>query len=112
MVKAIWKNTVLAESDKTRLVEGNHYFPPDSINWEYFSESSHTSSCFWKGVASYYDIEVDGDVNRNAAWTYPTTTKAARMIKGYIAFWHGVKVMRDGIEQESGVVDRIRTLFR
>jgi uncharacterized protein (DUF427 family) len=69
MVKAIWKEIVLAESYQTRVVERNHNFPPDSLNWESFSESSHTSVCFWTRVASYYDVEVDGNVNQDAAWT-------------------------------------------
>jgi uncharacterized protein (DUF427 family) len=111
MAKAIWKGIVLAESDQTRVVEGNHYFPPDSIHWEYFSENQHSSVCPWKGVAGYYDIEVDGQVNRSAAWTYPDPSNAASQIKGYIAFWHGVKVIRGENGQESGVLDRLRNLF-
>lgn len=92
MVKAVWNGAVLAESDETVLLEGNHYFPPDSVNREYFRESKAHTLCPWKGVASYCDIEVDGQVNRDAAWYYPTPSKAAERIRDYIAFWHGVRV--------------------
>lgn len=91
-VQAVWNGAVLAESDQTRIVEGNHYFPPESIRREYFKENSHHTTCAWKGVASYYDVEVGGQVNRSAAWFYPTPSRAAEHIRGYIAFWHGVKV--------------------
>jgi uncharacterized protein (DUF427 family) len=93
MPKAIWNGVVLAESDKTTIVEGNHYFPHDSVNWEYFLESNHTSVCPWKGNAGYYDIEVDGQVNRNAAWYYAQPSAAASRIKDHVAFWRGVQVM-------------------
>lgn len=92
MAKAIWNNVVLAESDQTEMVEGNFYFPPHSINREYFKESSHHTTCFWKGVASYYTIEVNGQKNENAAWYYPNPQEAASNIKDYVAFWRGVKV--------------------
>ncbi|NWG18435.1 MAG: DUF427 domain-containing protein [Chloroflexi bacterium] len=92
MVKAIWNGAVLAESDQTIVVEGNHYFPPDAINREFFRASSHHTVCHWKGQASYYDIEVDGQVNKNAAWYYPAPSDLARQIAGYVAFWRGVKV--------------------
>lgn len=92
MPKAIWNGAVLAESDQTEIVEGNHYFPPDSINPDYFKENSMTTVCPWKGVASYYDIEVDGLVNKAAAWYYPSPKPAAKNIKGYVAFWRGVEV--------------------
>jgi uncharacterized protein (DUF427 family) len=91
-MKAIWKNAVLAESDQTVVVEGNHYFPATAINKEHFRESSTQTVCPWKGTASYYDIVVEGETNRDAAWYYPDTKPAANEIKGYIAFWHGVKV--------------------
>ena len=91
-MKAIWKGAVLAESDKTIVVEGNHYFPSDSINQEYFRESDTQSTCWWKGLASYYDIVVNGEVNKDAAWTYPSPKDAAQHITGYVAFWRGVKV--------------------
>lgn len=92
MATATWNGKVVAESDETEIVEGNHYFPADSINEEFFKESDATSVCPWKGVASYYDLEVDGDTNKGAAWYYPTPSQAASNIKGYVAFWKGVEV--------------------
>jgi uncharacterized protein (DUF427 family) len=92
MAKAIWKDAVLADSDATIVVEGNHYFPPASINREYFRESESHTVCGWKGTASYYDIVVGPDINPDAAWYYPSTKEAAKSIAGYIAFWHGVNV--------------------
>jgi uncharacterized protein (DUF427 family) len=92
MPKATWNGAVLAESDRCEVVEGNQYFPPDSIRREYFRESSNHTTCPWKGVASYYDVVVDGQTNKDAAWFYPETKAAANNITGYVAFWHGVKV--------------------
>ncbi|MFZ1397665.1 MAG: DUF427 domain-containing protein [Candidatus Promineifilaceae bacterium] len=92
MAKAIWNGVVLAESAQTELVEGNHYFPPNSLNRDYFTESNHHTTCHWKGVASYYTIEVDGQKNENAAWYYPNPKTAASNIKDYVAFWRGVQV--------------------
>jgi len=92
MTTAIWNGAVLAESDRTIVVEGNHYFPADSIKAEYFKDSNHHTTCGWKGVASYYSIEVNGQENPNAAWYYPTPKDAAKNITGYIAFWKGVQV--------------------
>lgn len=92
MAKAIWNGTVIAESDETIVVEGNHYFPPESVNKEFLQESERKSVCFWKGTASYFDIQVSGDKNAGAAWYYPQPSDAASKIKDYIAFWHGVKV--------------------
>ncbi len=92
MPKAIWNGTVLAESSKCEVVEGNQYFPPDSIKSEYFKPSSTQSTCPWKGLASYYTIEVNGEVNKDAAWYYPSPKDAAKNIKDYVAFWKGVKV--------------------
>ncbi len=92
MPRASWKGATVAESDATEVVEGNHYFPPDSINREHLKESSTTSLCPWKGTASYYDIEVDGEVNQGAAWCYKEPKPAARNIAGYVAFWRGVTV--------------------
>jgi uncharacterized protein (DUF427 family) len=92
MPKAIWNGAVLAESDRCEVVEGNQYFPPDSLNQEYFKPSNTHTSCGWKGVASYYTIEVDGKQNTDAAWYYPTPKEAAKNIAGYVAFWRGVKV--------------------
>jgi len=92
-VKAVWNGAVLAESDATVVVEGNHYFPPSSINKQYFKDSSTHTTCGWKGVCSYYSIDVDGKMNADAAWYYPNTTTAeAKKIEGYVAFWKGVKV--------------------
>ena len=92
MVKAVWKGKVIAESDKTEEVEGNLYFPPDSIKKGFLKESSHHTTCPWKGEASYYDVEVDGEVNENAAWCYPEPKEGAKQIKNYVAFWNGVEV--------------------
>ncbi|MFQ5927262.1 MAG: DUF427 domain-containing protein [Terriglobia bacterium] len=92
MAKAIWENAVLAESDRTVIVEGNHYFPSDSIQRDYFKPSAKTTVCSWKGVASYYHIEVNGKSNPDAAWYYPEPKEAARQIKDHIAFWRGVCV--------------------
>ena len=92
-MKAIWNDRVLAESDETIIVEGNHYFPPQAINEEYFQESNSHTVCQLKGTASYYDVVINGDVNRNAAWYYPSASPAAKNIEGYVAFWHGVRVV-------------------
>lgn len=91
-MKATWNNTVLAESDETIVVEGNHYFPPDSMHGEYFRGSDQHTYCPWKGEASYYDIVVDGAVNEGAAWYYPKPKDAAANIKDRVAFWRGVVV--------------------
>jgi uncharacterized protein (DUF427 family) len=91
-MKAAWENTVLAESEQTVVIEGNHYFPPDSIKQEYFRQSEKNTTCPWKGRASYYHIQVGGKTNEDAAWYYPEPKEAAKSIKGYIAFWRGVKV--------------------
>jgi uncharacterized protein (DUF427 family) len=91
-MKATWKGAVLAESDDTVVVEGNHYFPPDSIRREHFRESEKHTVCPWKGTASYYDVVVGGEVNRDAAWYYPRPKDAAKEIKDRVAFWRGVKV--------------------
>jgi len=93
MAKAIWNDTVLAESDETVVVEGNHYFPAGSIKHEYFVGSDKQTVCPWKGTASYYDVIVDGEVNRDAAWYYPSPKDAARQITGRVAFWRGVRVV-------------------
>ena len=92
MAKAIWNGQVLAESNNTVIVEGNHYFPPESVNKSFFSESSQTSVCPWKGLASYFDIEVDGQRNKAAAWVYKAPKSAASNIRDYVAFWNGVQV--------------------
>ena len=91
-MKAIWKGRVLAESDETRVVEGNHYFPPESLQREYFVDSDSHTTCSWKGVASYKTVLVDGERNADAAWYYPSPKPAAASIAGWFAFWHGVEV--------------------
>ena len=91
-MKAIWNNTVLADSDQTVVVEGNHYFPPESLNKDYFRNSNTTSTCPWKGEASYYHLEVGGDTNRDAAWYYKSPKPAASEIKDHVAFWKGVEI--------------------
>ena len=92
MAKAIWNGVVLAESDQTVMVEGNHYFPPSSISSEYFETSEARTVCPWKGVANYYDIVVDDARNPGAAWTYADPKPAAADIREHIAFWRGVRV--------------------
>ena len=91
-MRAKWNDAVLAESNETIEVEGNQYFPHDAIKKEYFQESDTHSICPWKGEASYYNVVVDGQVNKDAAWYYPETKAAANEIKNYVAFWKGVKV--------------------
>jgi uncharacterized protein (DUF427 family) len=93
MPKALWNGAILAQSDRCELVEGNHYFPSDSINRKYFKESKTHTTCSWKGVASYYHIEVDGKINEDAAWYYPEPKEAALNIANYVAFWKGVEVV-------------------
>ncbi|NCJ06808.1 DUF427 domain-containing protein [Synechococcales cyanobacterium C] len=92
MPKAIWNGVVLAESGQCQVVENNQYFPPEAIQQQYFKPSSTHTTCPWKGIASYYDLEVNGQVNKDAAWYYPEAKEAAKNIEGYIAFWKGVKV--------------------
>ncbi len=92
MAQAIWNGKVIAESDQTESVEGNTYFPPDSIHQAFFRSSDATTVCGWKGTANYYDIVVDDQVNKQAAWYYAEPRPAAANIKGYVAFWTGVKV--------------------
>jgi uncharacterized protein (DUF427 family) len=92
-MRAIWNGTVLAESDDTVVVEGNHYFPADSLQREHFRDSDHHSVCPWKGTASYYDLVVGDAINPQAAWYYPQPKDAAAQIKDRVAFWHGVEVV-------------------
>jgi uncharacterized protein (DUF427 family) len=92
MPRAVWNGATLAESDDTVVVEGNHYFPNHTINQEFFRDSDSHTVCHWKGTASYYDVVVDGETNRDAAWFYPDPSQAASNILDRIAFWHGVKV--------------------
>ncbi len=91
-MKAIWNGQVIAESENTIVVEGNHYFPPDALKKEFFEESQTHTTCGWKGVASYFNIVVGSEKNKDAAWYYPNPKDAAKHIKGYVAFWRGVKV--------------------
>lgn len=93
MFKAIWNGVVVAESETTEIVEGNHYFPADSIHKEYFKKSDMTTVCPWKGTADYYSIEVDGKINEDAVWSYPTPKEEAMNIKDRLAFWKGVHVV-------------------
>ncbi|MEA2057224.1 MAG: DUF427 domain-containing protein [Actinomycetota bacterium] len=92
MSRAVWNGVVLAESDETVVLEGNHYFPVEALNTEYFTDSTQRSTCPWKGVASYYDVVVNGDTNRAAAWYYADPKPAASDISGHVAFWRGVRV--------------------
>jgi uncharacterized protein (DUF427 family) len=92
MPKAIWNGAVLAESDRCEVVEGNPYFPPDAVRREYLKPSATHTTCPWKGVASYYDVVVNGDVNQDAAWYYPDPSAAAERVRDRVAFWRGVKV--------------------
>lgn len=94
MPRAIWNGTVLAESETYEMVEGNVYFPPETIHQQFFRQSNTHTVCPWKGVASYFSVEIDGQVNKDAAWYYPDPKPAAANIKGYFAFWRGVKVER------------------
>ncbi|MBK8466852.1 MAG: DUF427 domain-containing protein [Chloracidobacterium sp.] len=91
-MKAIWNGTILAESNDTVVVENNHYFPAESIKQEYFSPSETHTVCGWKGTANYYDVTVNGDTNKDAAWYYPETKDDAKNIEGYVAFWKCVVV--------------------
>lgn len=92
MARATWNNIVIAESDKTIIVEGNLYFPPDSTNSQYLEKSSSHSTCPWKGEASYFDIIVNNKINKDSAWYYHEPKEAAKEIKNYVAFWKEVKV--------------------
>ena len=94
MARATFRGAVLAESDRVRIVEGNVYFPPDSVSREHLVESPTHTVCPWKGTASYYHVVVGEVTNRDAAWYYPSTSAAAKEIEGYVAFWHGVAVER------------------
>ena len=91
-MRATWKNTVIAESEDTVLVEGNHYFPESALNKAYVTFSNHKTSCPWKGEANYYSLIVNGELNPNAVWYYPTPKDGAEHIKGHVAFWNGVVV--------------------
>jgi len=110
MIRAIWNGAIVAESDRTISVEGNHYFPPDDVRWEYLQSSSKHTHCPWKGTASYYTLDVDGKANRDAAWYYPDPSPAAAQIADYIAFWRGVLVRRvddSGTEVKESALTRL-----
>lgn len=95
MWRALWNGTVIAEADHTVVVEGNHYFPPEALHRQYFTESRARSLCFWKGLARYYTVTVGGQNNPNAAWYYPHPSPLARRIRNHVAFWHGVRIEGD-----------------
>jgi uncharacterized protein (DUF427 family) len=92
MVKAVWNNVTIAECDIYEEVEGNIYFPPECVNKQYLKQSDTLTTCYWKGLASYYTLDVKGKINEDAAWYYPEPKEAAKNIKGYIAFWKGVEI--------------------
>ena len=92
MPKAVWNNTAIAQTERFETVEGNIYFPPETLDLRYFRASDTHTTCAWKGVASYYDVVIGGQVNKDAAWYYPSPKPAASRIAGYVAFWRGVKV--------------------
>lgn len=92
-MKAIWNGKVIAESNDTTVIEGNHYFPEESLNKQYFINSGTHTVCHWKGTASYYSLDVDGKVNADAAWFYPEASKMAKSIEGKVAFWKGVEIV-------------------
>jgi uncharacterized protein (DUF427 family) len=93
MPKAVWNNTTIAQTERFETVEGNTYFPPESLDLRYFRASDQHSTCAWKGVASYYDIVVGDQVNKDGAWYYPSPQPAAANIAGYVAFWRGVQII-------------------
>jgi uncharacterized protein (DUF427 family) len=92
VMRAVWKGQVLAESEKTVVVEGNHYFPPEAVRREFFVPSESHTTCPWKGLASYYTVSVEGASNPDAAWYYPEPKPEAAQIRDYVAFWRGVTV--------------------
>jgi uncharacterized protein (DUF427 family) len=92
MVKAVWNNEVIAESNETVMVEGNHYFPRSSVREEFLRPSDYSTTCHWKGKASYYTLDVQGQTNRDAVWYYPEPKSAAAAIKDHVAFWRGVTI--------------------
>lgn len=102
MAKATWNNQVIAESDDTVIVDGNHYFPPDSIRKDFFQPAKKTTVCGWKGTANYYDILVDGETNSEAAWYYADPKPEAESIRGRVAFWKGVEVTETSGATEGG----------
>ena len=112
MIQATWNGAVLAESDDTIRVEGNRYFPADSVRREFLQNSPTHTRCFWKGTASYYHVVVDGKVNRDAAWYYPNPSSAASRIAGHVAYWHGVRVRRADDGEPESKRSRLARLLR
>ncbi len=109
MARAVWNGIVLAEADETTVVDGYHYFSAETVRWEHLAESTRTSVCGWKGTARYWDVVADGSVNPAAAWSYEDPKPAARPIRGWVGFWHGVHIERNGDEDErSGWLARMR----
>jgi uncharacterized protein (DUF427 family) len=103
MSRAVWNGTVIADSEDTTVVDGYTYFPRDAVNWDYLRASDHHSVCGWKGTASYYDVVVGGEENRNAAWSYPTpSAEAAPTVRDRIGFWNGVRIERDAARADAG----------
>jgi uncharacterized protein (DUF427 family) len=94
MPQAKWQDVILAESNDTIVIEGNHYFPPDSLDRQYFLDSNTNTTCSWKGEASYYTIKVGDQVNPDAAWYYPDPKEAAAEIRDYVAFWNGIEIIK------------------
>lgn len=92
-MRAIWNGTMIADSDDTIVVEGTHYFPADTVKMEFMQPSDTHTTCPWKGLASYYSLQVDGETNTDAAWYYPEPKEAAQQIKGQAAFWKGVEIV-------------------
>ncbi|GGM62765.1 hypothetical protein GCM10012275_36880 [Longimycelium tulufanense] len=111
MLRAVWNGTVLAETPRTVRVEGNHYFPPESLRSEFFADSPTTSLCPWKGVARYYNLIVEGQLNPDAAWYYPKPSPLARRIKDHVAFWNGVWIEGEAEGEPPGLFSRVRALF-
>ena len=109
VIRAVWNGVVLAEAPRTVRVEGNHYFPPESVRREFFIDSPTKSLCPWKGMARYYTVTVDGQTNQNAAWYYPNPSPLARRIKDHVAFWNGVEVEGEAEEAGPKLADRLPT---
>lgn len=107
MMRAVWNGVVIAETPRTVRVEGNHYFPPESVRREYVLESRTKSVCPWKGMARYYTVTVDGEVNPDAAWYYPRPSPLARRIRNHVAFWNGVVVEGEPEGERPGLLDRL-----
>lgn len=107
MIRAVWNGTVLAEAPRTVRLEGNHYFPPESVHREHLIDSSTKSVCPWKGLARYYSVAANGDVNPDAAWSYPHPSPLARRIKNHVAFWNGVAIEGEPEGGRHGVAHRV-----